>query len=136
MSENRRDQLAGSGATTRCDAPWVDGAGEGLGGHLGSATGAGGVDEPAVRLLGRRPGQVIEYRPSGRSQRGGRIKDPRSPETKAAFARALAQPWFPCMADLISCGLCTERVTPCLLRHKPGWGGMERHGPAEEPWLM
>lgn len=136
MSENSRDQLAGSQATTRWDGASVGGDGDGGGRPSESPTGDRAVNGPAVSLLGRRPGQVFEHVTSCEGEPGGRGNDTRSPETRAAFARALGQPWFPCMADLISCGLCTERVTPCLLSPQTALGGIRRHGPAEEPWLL
>jgi excisionase family DNA binding protein len=136
MSDNRRDQLAGSGATRRCDGASVGGDGDGGGRRSESPTGDRAVNGPAVRLLGRRPGRVFEHVPSWEGESGGRGKDTRSPETKAAFARALGQPWFPCMADLISCGLCTERVTPCLLSPETALGGIRRHTAGEQPWLL
>jgi excisionase family DNA binding protein len=135
MSEDRRDELAGSGLAMRGNGPPVGGDGDGAGCRPESPTRDSAVKGLAVRLLGRRPGQVFKHVPSWGSETGSRGKDTRSPETKAAFARALEQRWFPCLADLISCGLCTERVTPCLLSPEAVLGGIRRHS-AGEPWLL
>lgn len=136
MPEQRPGDLAGSEAVARGDARGVDRAGDSIGRGREVREGASAAKGRVVRLLGRRPGQVFEHLLSEDDAPGGRDDDPRSPETKAAFARVLNRPHFPCMAALISCGRCTERVTPCLLSPEAALRGIARHGPAEEPWLL
>jgi hypothetical protein len=64
MSEDRRDELAGSGLAMRGNGPPVGGDGDGAGCRPESPTRDSAVKGLAVRLLGRRPGQVFKHVPS------------------------------------------------------------------------